>query len=216
MKLKIYTILIVFVFAISNSLLSQEIIYSNDNNENVIAKKETTQLNENKSEVNKNKSKVSYDVEIGSSFSTSSAYGNALSFYTAPELKYKVAPKLNITAGFIFINTSISDYYFNEKQQKRNINQSYVFSGFEYQASEKLRISGEVLYGINNSQLRTVNTKNPQDYSVRFNAEYKINENFSIGVQIVNQNMGNTGYGNTFGQNPFGFNPSYRNPFSKF
>jgi len=69
---------------------------------------------------------------------------------------------------------------------------------------------------MNNSQFKTVNSRNTQDYSIRFNAEYKINENFSIGVQVVNQNMGNTGYGNNFGRDPFGFNPGYRDPFSKY
>ncbi len=212
MKLKICTILIVFVFALSDSMLSQEIIYSNDKQEITSDIQEIAPLNETNSESIKDKSKISYQVEIGSSFSTGSLNGNALSFYTAPKLRYKLAPKLNISAGFILINTSISDYYSAQNQQKRNINQSYLFTGFDYQASEKLRISGEVLYGMNKSPVTVSKTGISQDYSVRFSAEYKINENFSIGLQVINQNMGN----NSFGHDPFGNYPSITNPFAKY
>ena len=193
-------------------MFSQEIIYSNDKIENDLSKEKVESYSGDSENV-KDKSKISYKVEFGSAFSTSKAFGNALSFYTAPQFKYKFTPKLNISAGIMLINTSISDYYLIKNQQKRNISQAFMFSGFDYNATEKLRISGEILYGMNNSQMKFSNAKNSSDYSIRFSAEYKINENFSIGFQVVNKNMGYPGYGNQFGNDAFG---NYNSPFNSF
>jgi hypothetical protein len=211
MNFRFYSILMIFVFIISSSTLAQEMIYSNDKNDNAPGNEEILQSSHNP-ELVKGSSKISYKLDMGSSFSTSSMYGNSLSFYTAPQLKYKFTPKLNISAGVMLINTSISDYY-TENRQKRNFNQAFVFSGFDYKATEKLRISGEILYGMNKSPYSLNNKTNSSDYFARFSAEYKINDSFSVGFQVINQNMGYSPYGNAFGRDPFG---NYSNPFNPF
>ena len=213
MSYRTFPFLIVFAFVLSNSCFSQEIIYSNDSD-----KTETTQESDNVSnnfieKEKKSDPKVKYNIEMGSSVSTSKSFGNSLSFYTAPQIQYRLAPKLSISAGVMFINTSISNYYLAENQRKQNFNQAYLFGGFNYDATKKLRLSGEVLYGMTKSPYQITNNGNKQDYFVKFSAEYKINESLSIGLQIINQNMGYRGFGNSYGYDPFS-NGLY-NPFGR-
>ncbi|GEM_PF-5252913 len=201
-----------FVQIFSVSISGQEIIYSNDEGAKDYSKQEKEiNRNEQLSPINNN-SKLSYQIDLGSSFSTSKTFGNSLSFYTAPQIKYKFTPKLNLSAGLMLINTSVSNYYLAEKQGKSNFNQTFLFTGFDYQASEKLKIYGEIMYGLNNSPHTIIN--NNSQYYLRFDAEYKVTENFSIGLRIMNQNMGYPGYGN-YGLDPFNNYNSFYNPFNR-
>jgi hypothetical protein len=208
--------LVLFLQILSLTISGQEIIYSNDEGAINYPNQEKEKIVNDKlyphNNNNNNNSKVSYQIDLGSSFSASKTFGNALSFYTAPQIKYKFTPKLNLSAGIMLINTSVSNYYLAEKHKNSNINQAFLFSGFDYQATEKLKIYGQIMYGLNSSPNTMLN--NNSQYFLRFDAEYKVTENFSIGLRIMNQNMGYPGYGN-YGVDPFNNYNSFYNPINR-
>jgi len=212
MKFRFSSLFIVLFFVLSNSGIAQEIIYSNDKNESNTSNQTENYINNIESIKPKEEPKINYSLEMGTMFTSNKLYGNSLSFYTAPQINYRLAPKINVYSGIMLINTSISNYY-AENQGKNNFNQAYFFSGVDYKVNQKLTLSGEILYGTNKSPVGYNKAKKP-DYFVKFSAEYKINENFSIGLQVINQNMGSPLYGSSFGYDPFGNNSLY-NPFGR-
>ena len=217
MNLKIYLLSFLLVLSSVNYIVSQneenEIIYVNNND---VIESQTGEKSEvsQESMLIKKESNVNYKVNLGTSFSTSN-FGNAISTYAAPEIRFGLAPKLSISTGFLVTNTTISDYYLTEKEGRNNFTNAYAFAGVDYQATQRLRISGEILYGMNKSPYTFDNNKSA-DYYLSFSAEYKITENLSVGLQVVNQNMGYSGFRNPFNRDAFGnyHNPYY--PFSRF
>jgi hypothetical protein len=203
MKAFKYFILMVFVSGNLNLLLSQTIIYGNDDNYKV--NEEKIKSNDTAT-VDKEKSKLSYHLEIGSAFSTSKYYGNMLAFYTTPSLKYKLSPNLSLKAGIMLLNTNMISDYANENQNKKIYN-AYFMAGFDY-TKERLRITGEILYGKNKMPYTFGNNKNTPEYFARFSAEYKITENLSIGLQVINQNMNQDYF------NPNGY--QFYNPYQRY
>jgi hypothetical protein len=205
-KYTFFQIVIIILLA-ANHISAQEIIYAND--KNITSPDKNTQTSDQQV-IKKDKSKISYNLEMGTSFSTSKYFGNVLTFYASPILKYKIGPRLNISAGVLLMNSNIGNYYLSENQNKRNYS-AYFMSGFDY-SKERLKISGEIIYGMNKSPYNSLNRKTPE-YFARFSAEYKITDNLSIGLQVINQNM-NQGYFNPFG-NEF-YNPNRYYPYSGF
>jgi len=199
MKTTKYFILLAVFFGSFNCLIAQSVIYSNEENFKVNNEENSTQ---EQSELKTENSRVSYHVEVGSSFMTNKQYGNMFTFFTSPSLRLRLSPGLNIKAGLMMINTSINSYYNSENPNIKNYS-TYLMTGFDYN-KEKLRISGEILYGQNKNLF---SAKNSPEYLVSFRAEYKITENMSIGLQVINQNM-NQGFNNQFGS-PF-YNPYSR------
>lgn len=147
---------------------------------------------------NQNPSKIRYNVEIGSMFSTSKNFGNMLSFYTNPELMYRLSPKMNITTGLILINSNKSSYYLGEKQSVSTY-KAYLTASLNYNPTQKLRITGEILYGMNKNPNSPFYSRTSPEYMVRFNAEYKITENLSVGLQVINQNLNQGNYCDPYG-----------------
>lgn len=153
-------------------------------------------------------SKWSYNLNMGTSFTTG-AYGSFLDVYTAPQLNYNFSPKWQFTTGLLIMNTSL----FNSGNEK-SINQTraYLMNRISYQANEKLRISGEILYGMNQNPFNSTTTRKGE-YYINVDAQYKINKSLSIGIRVSGTNMNNP-----YGYNPFysGFSPAtplYRSPF---
>jgi len=210
--MKIKSLVFVLTLLFANISFAQNIIYSND--EDIDHGKNTEEVTNSTSPVLNKESKISTTVNLGTSISTSS-FANAVSVYTAPEIKYKLSPKLNISAGFLFMNTTVSGYYFSEKEKQKNFTQGYLYTGIDYKATERLRISGEILYGLNKSPYAVYSNKQNSDYYLRFSAEYKITDNLSIGLQVINQNMSYPAYNNPFNRNPFG-TPNPFDPFSRY
>lgn len=210
MKLKLKLFILTLVF--SNASFAQNIIYSNDeDNNNSI---NTEEVANTSSPLLNKESKISSTVNLGTSFSSNS-FANAVSFYTAPEIKYRLSPKLNISTGFLVMNTTVSGYYAAEKNKQKNYTQSYLYTSIDYKATERLRVSGEILYGLNKSPYAVYTNNQNSDYYLRFSAEYKITDNLSIGLQVINQNMAYPSYNNPFSRNPFG-SPNPFDPFSRY
>lgn len=152
-----------------------------------------TAIKTDKEEAKKVDSKFSYNIEMGTSISSSS-FGNFASFYTAPQVNYNFAPKLQFSAGVLIVNSGLPAFNSDENvTSSLNYTSTYLFNRVNYQATEKLRLSGEFLYGTNNLH-HIVGQANTNEYIINFSAEYKINKNFSIGLQMSSSKM-NTPYG---------------------
>ncbi len=212
MNLRFYIIGLILLFAVNN-IHSQNITYTNEEDIIQPAAENSADFLQNNEE--KKTPRINYNVNVGTSV-TSSKFGNTVSLYTAPEIRYRLAPKLSISAGFLITNTTVSGYYAAEKEKQSNFTNTYLYTGIDYYATERLRISGEILYGINQPKYSAFGNNNSSDYYLRFSAEYKITKSLSVGVQIINQNMGYPGYNDPFNRDPFNnyYNPY--NPFSRF
>lgn len=181
--------------------VSQTIIYGSDE----ISQKNNSDVQaEVLSPMEKNLSRLSYSFNIGSSFSTLKNSGNLLSYYSLPQIKYKLKPTIHFSAGILFQHTSFNQFKNSEKTIIHQ-NRTYLITGVDY-TREKLRISGEILYGLNKDPYNPLNGKNSPEYFLKFDAEYKITENISIGLQIINQNRDY--------YNPF--MPGYYNPYNRY
>lgn len=154
-------------------------------------------------------SRLSAGLTAGSSFAW---FGGASSFetYLAPKLDYRLTSRLNISAGVMVVNSNFNNLLIptgdGTYENGGNMLSSYFFSAGDYQVNERLRISGAILYGTNNSFSQGNNFSQYDNVSYSFGAEYKISEHFSIGVQFRQRR----------GYNPFSPSPysSYgRNPF---
>lgn len=204
MKTIKYFLLISFIFFV-NMLFAQIAGEEDDSydpadfSENQQIQKDTVAHVKN---TNKN-SKLSYKIDLGTSF-TSTGYGSFLDVYTAPQISYKFSPRMELSTGVLLINSTIPDYF----QANNNVTNSvgaYLFGKLSYQATEKLRISGEILYGMNNTPYSYNTSRNKSDYYIDFNAEYKINDSFKIGLRVSNSNLNSP-----YGLNPYSFNNPYR------
>ena len=134
-----------------------------------------------------------------------------MNFYTAPQINYNFTPKLQFSMGVLIVNSTIPNSFINENSKVNRTN-TYLINKISYQATEKLRISGEILYGLNNNSYNP-NAYNKNKYMVNFDAEYKINDSFSIGVQVSSHNL-NLPYSYS---NPFApTNNNYNKPFGGF
>jgi hypothetical protein len=189
-----YITLIILLFAIAGKhAFGQELSTSNElkpivNNQSQLKAINGSLINQAQ--------KISYNIHVGSSFISSRNFGNSIIFYTSPEIKYRLNPNLNISAGVMLINTNIGHYYMNEFQNSRS-NKAYFMSGFDY-TKERLSIRGEILYGLNNKTYGNFSANKLPEYYARFQANYQISENFSLGLQIIKQNL-NVDYSNPFG-----------------
>jgi len=217
MNITKYIILFVFLF-ISSYAFAQ----TDDDNydpanfiENQTIKKDigTESSNSEVKDVNSEKSsKISYNIELGSSVATNSVYGTSMNFYTAPQINYNFTPKLQLSTGFLIINSTMPVNYLNENTSSgvTNFTRSYFLNKISYQASEKLRISGEILYGMNKNPYGLSQNGNKNEYVISFDAEYKINENFKVGIQLSGHNLNSPyAYSNSFRP----LNSNYNSPF---
>ncbi len=171
------TIIVIFIISLSSNIYAQPFIYCRDE---VVA-------NENNQEqkTDDKKSKLQYSVNVGTGVSTG-YFGNALNMFVEPELRYRLSPKWSISTGFLIMNSSISDLYTDRYKGRYNTVSSYLTAAATYHASEKLRITGEILYGMNKSPFSFDGNKNNSEYYLRFSAEYKINKSLSVGIEIIN------------------------------
>ncbi len=155
-------------------------------------------------------SKWTYNLNMGTSFSTGT-FGSFLDIYTAPQINYNFSPKWQFSTGLLIMNSTL----LNSSDDGKSINQTraYIMNRVSYQVNEKLRISGEILYGMNQSPDGNLGTKKAE-YYINFDAQYKINDSFSIGLRVSGTNMNNPyGYNNPF-YSGFSPAPSYRSPFN--
>jgi len=158
--------------------------------------------------------KLDYSLSAGTSFITSKTYGSGSSTYIAPELTYKLTPKLHLNVGIMFMR---SNYLVNRYQRfageqsaviKTNPNVSTLaYISGDYLINNRLSISGMLMRDLSSPQ--GFGSNSFQAMSVHM--DYKLTDNISIGagVQMRQGNNWSSPYGN-------GFYPSTQYPFLNY
>ncbi|MBC7921312.1 MAG: hypothetical protein H7Z75_09520 [Ferruginibacter sp.] len=156
--------------------------------------------------------RVRFGMELGTSF-TSFRGGTGLQTFVSPYLSYRVSPRWTFSAGTTLVNgrygfpTGDARYAPSPSSQ-----QVYLFAQGQYQATERLRITGTSFY-------ETSRWGQPAGKSLDFNrkgmsvlAEYKVSEHFSFGVgaRFSDGYSPYNSFGSSrFGTNGFGYRPQY-------
>ena len=181
---KIFLLFFASIFVISAQSQSVEDYnpYKNVQKDSV----STENAAENKFDLEKAK-KMSFGMEFGTGIESYMRNSNAFYTYTAPSLRYAINKKLSVRVGVMMMNINTNNmlYVNSEGIQKvsGNILQTSFYAAADYYATEKLRITGEVLYG-NNTMPNSLNkfNQNPKAFSI--GATYKINDYMQIGIKI--------------------------------
>jgi hypothetical protein len=151
--------------------------------------------------------KVHFGMELGTGVSTNFKGGAAWSTFVSPYLSYRVSPRWTFNAGATLVNTNGTGFLYGGDARSApvvNQQQTFLFAQGQYQASERLRLSGTSFYQLSNFNQPAgqrdfqFNSKGMSVY-----AEYKVSEHFSIGVGGQYSNGNNpylyNGFGNGFG-----------------
>jgi hypothetical protein len=165
--------------------------------------------------------KVSFGLEMGTSFGVSSGNGGLFGVYVSPHVKYKVSPKFSVNFGATISNSNYINYlspygFENTVRFDNNITQTFLYAEGQYQVNNRLMINAKgykEIYRFDEPQI------NPRALDldgggVAVGFQYKVSENFHFGAEI-GVRKGNTPYNpysvGNFGQsnfNNFGISPS--------
>lgn len=164
--------------------------------------------------------KMSFRVEVGSTFGISSGGGQMFGIFTAPHLSYKLSEKWRLNVGARIQNSNFINYYnpynpyFPELTQTfdNNITQTLIYAESEYFVNPRLMISTKVFKEVSLFDQPQINPRaldlNSEGVSVGFN--YRVNDNLQFGAEVgysKGRNPYNPYYPGTFGfpaRNPFG------------
>jgi hypothetical protein len=156
--------------------------------------------------------KVQFGMELGTSIGTQFNGGAYLSTFVSPYLSYRVSPRWSFQVGATIINGNMGGFssgYGDARSVAFAFPQqsTFVFAQGQYQASERLRLTGTSFYEVS----RFNNSFNGNQRDMNFNskgmsiyAEYKISENLSFGVGAQYSNGNQPYYNNGFGASRFG------------
>ena len=165
--------------------------------------------------------KVSFGLEMGTSFGVSSGSGGLFGVYVSPHVKYNVSPKFSVNFGASISNSNYINYlspygFENTVRFDNNITQTFLYAEGQYQVNNRLMINAKgykEIYRFDEPQI------NPRALDldgggVAVGFQYKVTENFHFGAEI-GMRKGNTPYNpysvGNFGQpgfNNFGISPS--------
>ena len=165
--------------------------------------------------------KVSFRLEMGTSFGVSSRQGSLFGVYVAPEVSYRISPKFNVNFGAMIRNSNFINYYnpygFEHTSVfDNNLTQTFIYVEGEYQVNDRLLINARAYKEIARFDKDLQPAINPRaldldNSGVSVGFDYKVTDHLHFGAQ-VSFDKGNSPY------NPYlypGSIPGFRNdPFS--
>lgn len=167
--------------------------------------------------------KVHFGMQLGTGVSTNLRGGVAWNTFVSPYLSYRLSPRWTFNAGATLVNTNGTGFLYRGDSRYTplvNQQQTFLFAQGQYQASERLRVTGTSFYELSRFN-QSVGPGNFQYNSkgMSIYAEYKVSEHFSIGVGGQYSNGNNpylyNGFGNSFGSgfggSRFGYPGMYGN-----
>jgi len=163
-------------------------------------------------------SKLDYHLSVGTSFIYAPGYGNGLSTYVAPEISYKLSPKIRVNAGIMFLQSNMSFMHYRTNcgsersvviKTPSTISTLAYISG-DYLINNRLTLSGTIVKDLSNPGNNAYNNS-VQMMSMHLN--YKLTDNISIGagMNMIQSNRNNTFFnpgfnsGNQFSNNGWGY-----------
>lgn len=140
----------------------------------------------------KTKDKKSYSFSTGVEMGFSGKSSSSFSTFYSPRINYEISPKLEISAGLTYINSSIRNSNnindINFIPFNGNISQYYTSVSARYRLTDKLRIGGGINYNLTdfNSAQFQQNQNSTQFDRIGYSAffEYKITENTYLQGEI--------------------------------
>ena len=159
--------------------------------------------------------RVRYSLNLGTSFSGGSMYGNVLQSWIAPELSYKVSNDLDLNFGVMFSNNympnaSLAYSSGNELNAASSWLTTTLYVSGTYYVNEDLIVTGTVLKSIDQTPVWAKNSFMDRNYeSLSFSVDYRLSDAVHLGLDL-NFNRGN---------NPWYINPARPyglNPFSPY
>jgi len=131
--------------------------------------------------------KLDFSLEFGTGIESYMSGSGAFYTYTAPALRYAINRRFAIRMGVMLMNIQADNLlHYNSEgivKSSGNFMQTWFYTAGDFYATEKIRITGEVLYG--NSMFQNnagQNNFRPKAFSL--GAEFKVNDNFQIGIKI--------------------------------
>lgn len=146
-----------------------------------------------------NRGNLDFDLQVGSSFGTTFGQGSAFNYYFMPSLRKPITPKLTLSTGVIFSQTNFNNLnffpiegQFQHQNFSPQLNQFTYFVNAQQQLSEKLFMSGTLIYEKNffpgNSMMQQ---RNFDSQGLMMDFTYKVNDNFSFGAGFRYSNNNN-------------------------
>jgi hypothetical protein len=154
------------------------------------------------------KKKPDYGLNLGTSFTTTSGYGSAITTFVSPHLSYSFNPRFRMTAGITLMNTQLigaKPYYPIQSEQSFNGNftDALLYVSGQYLLNDRLTVSGTAYKKFSLYDPAPVAGmtpyRNPEFQGFNIGLDYKAGENFHI----------QAGFGFTNGSNLYQPNSLY-------
>jgi hypothetical protein len=143
----------------------------------------------------KTNDKLNYSFSVGTSFITAKNFGSGMASYVAPEVTYKLSPRVKINAGVMFINSNFAlrpRYFTNEQSvviKTKPTNSAIAYVEGDYLVNSRLSISAMIMRDVAGNQTGFSNVNSPVQ-SMSVNMNYKITDNITIGAGMhINQGV---------------------------
>lgn len=143
--------------------------------------------------------KLNYNLSAGTSFISAKGFGSGMASYVAPEVSYKLSPKIKINAGVMFINSNFAvarpRYFVNEQSvviKTKPTNSAVAYVEGDYLVNSRLSVSAMIMKDVANNQNSFSGTTPVQSMSVHMN--YKITDNITFGAGMHINQGSNFGY----------------------
>lgn len=135
--------------------------------------------------------KLDYNLSAGTSFISAKNFGSGTSTYVAPEISYKLNPKIRLNVGIMFMNSNFTiNKYKNISGQSeviktRPTNLTLAYVEGDYLINSRLTISGMLMKDLSGSQYGKYYTP---IQAMSLNMNYKLTDHITIGAGLqVNQ-----------------------------
>ena len=158
--------------------------------------------------------RVRFGMELGTSIGTSFRGGVGLQTFVSPYLSYRVSPRWTFNAGTTLVNNRFQGFPAADSRYVTSpaSQQVYLFAQGQYQATERLRITGTSFYETGRWGQSAGKSFDFNRKGMSVLAEYKVSEYFSFGVG-AQYSDGYSPYnsfgGSRFGSNGLGYRPLY-------
>lgn len=135
--------------------------------------------------------KLDYNLSAGTSFISAKNFGSGTSTYVAPEISYKLSPKVRLNVGIMFLNSNftINKYKYisgqSEVVKTRPSSLTLAYVEGDYLINDRLSVSGMVMKDLSGNQYGKY--YNPIQ-AMSLNMNYKLSDHITIGAGVhVNQ-----------------------------
>jgi len=148
---------------------------------------------------------IHYRLNVGTSFTSGSWYGNGIQTWVAPEVNYQLNERWNFRAGVMIsrnfpIQNSDEEYGVFVNPNRGSGFNFLIYSGADYKVNDKLILSADVMKSVAQKREFNYSLPGPGNFeSYSFSLNYKLSKSMSIGANIRFNN----------GNSPFGYNSSF-------